>query len=82
MLCFIKKLTFVSCVSLTPGRIPQYIRSSGTKAKLIKLDKPTKSALLQLPSKMKKIFSYYSSAFYEQLALPEKKRFKSAKAGY
>jgi ribosomal protein L2 len=82
MLCCIKKLTFVSCVGLTPNLAAQYVRSAGTKAKLIKLDKPTKSALLQLPSKVKKIVSYYSSVFYEQLALPEKRRFTSTKAGY
>ena len=82
MLCRIKKLTFISCIGLTPDSRTQYIRSSGVKARLLKIDKITRTALVQLPSKIKKIFSYYSSALYGQLALAEKKRLTNTKAGY
>jgi hypothetical protein len=37
---------------------------------------------MQLPSKVKKIFSYYAFALYDQVALPEAKRFSNSKAGY
>ena len=60
MIFQIKKLSFVSCLELLPGMGSQYVRSSGTKAKIIKLDKDTHTALIQLPSGIKKIFSYYS----------------------
>jgi large subunit ribosomal protein L2 len=78
----IKKLSFVSCLELVPGKGSQYIRSSGTKGKIIKFDKETHSVLVQLPSKIKKIFSYYSFAFLNGIALPEKKKFYNGKAGF
>jgi len=69
----IKKLSFISCVELLPGKLGQYVRSAGTKAKLFKIDKTTHTAVLYLPSKSYKIFSYYSFALCGQLALMEKK---------
>jgi len=74
MLYQVKKLSFVSVVELTPGRGSQYIRGSGTKGRIIKLDKTTYSAVLQLPSGVKKIFSYFSFLNLGAVTLPEKKR--------
>jgi large subunit ribosomal protein L2 len=82
MLCQIKKLSFVSCLELLPGQGAKYTRSAGTKSRIIKFDKDTHSVLLQLPSKIKKIFSYYSFALLNGLALSENKRFTHTKAGY
>lgn len=78
----IKKLSFISSLELTPGKNAQYARSSGTKTRLFKFDNETKTALLYLPSKIKKIFSQYSAAMCDQTALPEKKKLKNTKAGY
>jgi ribosomal protein L2 len=82
VLYLIKKLSYISCLELTPGKNGQYVRSSGTKARLFKFDNETKTALLYLPSKTKKFFSQHSVALCDQTALPEKKRLKNTKAGY
>jgi len=82
MLFQIKKLSFISCVELLPGKGAQYCRSSGTKSKIIKIDKESHTILLQLPSKIKKIFSYYSFAFLDSIALSENKKYLNGKAGY
>jgi ribosomal protein L2 len=78
----IKKLLFISCIELIPGKNAQYVRSAGTRGRLLRLDSVSHTALVQLPSKVKKIFSYYSFALYDQLALPEAKRYSNSKAGY
>jgi ribosomal protein L2 len=82
MLCQIKKLSFVSGLELLPGQGAKYSRSAGTKSKIIKFDGQSHSVLVQLPSKIKKIFSYYSFVLLGQLALPENKRYKNTKSGY
>jgi hypothetical protein len=56
--------------------------STGSKAKILKLDLNSHTILLQLPSKLKKFFSYYSFSLYDQAALPEKKKMLNTKAGY
>lgn len=78
----IKKLSFVFCVELIPGKNSQYMLSTGSKAKILKLDLNSHTILLQLPSKLKKFFSYYSFSLYDQAALPEKKKMLNTKAGY
>lgn len=82
MLFQIKKLSFVSCLEILPGKGSQYARSSGTKSKIIKIDKESHTILIQLPSKIKKIFSYYSFAALGNIALPENKKYLNSKAGY
>jgi large subunit ribosomal protein L2 len=82
MLFQIKKLSFISCIELTPGKNVQYIRSTGTKGKLIKIDKESHTVLVQLPSKIKKIFSYYSFASLSPISLAENKKYANTKSGY
>lgn len=82
MLFQIQKLSFVSCIEILPGKGGQYSRSSGTKSKIIKFDKFNHTVLLQLPSKLKKIFSYYSFALLDQVSFFEKKNFSNLKSGY
>jgi ribosomal protein L2 len=82
MLFQIKKLSFISCLELFPGKDSQYSRSSGTKSRIIKFDEENHSVLVQLPSKIKKIFSYYSFAMLGSLALHDNKNFLNGKAGY
>jgi ribosomal protein L2 len=82
MLFQIKKLSFVSCLELLPGKNAQYIRSPGTKGKIIKFDKTNHSVLIQLPSGIKKIFSYYSFALLEAIAVSMHKQYLNTKSGY
>ncbi len=82
MLFQIKKLSFVSCLEITPGKGSQYSRSSGTQSRIIKFDKDSHSVLVKLPSGVKKIFSYYSFVMLGQLYLKENKNFNNGKAGY
>lgn len=82
MLCQIKKLSFVSCLELLPGEGAKYARSAGTKSRIIKFDGASHSVLVQLPSKLKKIFSYYSFVLLGPLTLAENKRYMNTKSGY
>jgi ribosomal protein L2 len=82
MIFQIKKLSFISCLEIVPGRGAQYSRSPGVKSKLLSFEKARHSALVQLPSGFKKVFSYYSFVLLGQLALPLHKKSANGKAGY
>jgi ribosomal protein L2 len=69
MIFQIKKLSLVSLIELYPGKNAQYARGSGTFSKIIKFDVATHTVLLELPSGIKKIFSYYSYVFLGRVAL-------------
>lgn len=82
MLFQIKKLSFVSCLELTPGLGAQYIRSPGTRGRLLRLDKDNHTALVELPSKIKKVFSYYSFSLLDAISLNMHKKCYNGKFGY
>jgi len=82
LLYSIKRLSKVSLLELFPGAGIQYARSSGTFARIIKLDFDSHTALLQLPSGVRKIFSIYSLASLGQVALKNKRLFSNTKSGY
>lgn len=82
MLIQIKKLSFISCLELVPGKNAQYSRSSGSKSRIIKFDQLNHSVLIQLSSGVKKIFSYYSFVMLGKIALPQHKNCLNGKAGY
>ena len=82
LLFSIKRLSKVSLLELFPGAGIQYARSSGTFARLIKLDFITHTALLQLPSGVRKTFSIYSLASLGQVALKSKRLLTNTKSGY
>jgi ribosomal protein L2 len=82
MLFQIKKLSYISYIETIPGKGAQYMRSSGTKGRLISFDKITHSCLIKLPSGFKKIFSYYSFAFLDPISIPFHKKRKNGKAGF
>jgi len=82
LLFSIKRLSKVSLLELFPGAGIQYARSSGTFARLIKLDFNTHTALLQLPSGVRKTFSIYSLASLGQVALKSKRLLTNTKSGY
>lgn len=82
MLFQIKKLSFVSCLELVSGKNSQYSLSPGTKSRIIKFDYENHSTMVQLPSGVKKIFSYYSFVMLGRIALPEHSNALNGKAGY
>lgn len=82
MLFQIKKLSFVSCLEILPGHGAQYCRSSGTKSKILSIDHDSHSVLIQLPSGVKKTFSYYSFVLLGQLRAHEHSKCLNYKAGY
>jgi ribosomal protein L2 len=72
----------VSCAELTPGRTAQYVRSPGTKAKIIKFDKEEQLVLLELPSDNKKTFSFFSFVLLDKISLSLHSRCANTKSGY
>lgn len=82
MLVQIKKLSFVSCLELIPGSGAQYAKSSGVKARIIKFDKLSHSVLVQLPSGVKKIFSFYSFVLLGRVANSLHNKCFNHKSGY
>jgi len=82
MLFFLKKLIFISHIELIPGKGAQYCKATGTKAKLMYVDKKLQLAFIQLPSKIKKFFSSSSFVFLGQMALMDKKFYYNTKSGY
>lgn len=82
MLFQVKKLSFVSCLEALPGSGAQYCRSSGTKGKVIKFDKETHTVLVQLPSGLKKVFSFFSFVLVGKVALSLNSKCLNNKSGY
>lgn len=77
-----KRLSHISLIEFQPGKGAQYCRSGGTSSRIIKFDHSIQTVLIQLPSKVKKIISYYSVAFLGKVALKTSSRCTSNKAGY
>lgn len=81
-LVYVKRLSKVSLVELYPGSGIQYIRSAGTFARLIKTDLHFHTAVLQLPSGVRKTFSLYSLASLGAVSLRSKRLTANTKSGY
>lgn len=82
LLFAIKRLSPVSLLELFPGAGIKYIRSSGSAGKLVNFDYDTHTAVIQLPSGVRKIFSIYSLAAFGAVSLSEKKHTSNTKAGH
>lgn len=82
MLIQIKKLSLISCLELIPGAGAQYAKSTGVKAKIIKFDQTSHSVLVQLPSGVKKIFSFYSFVLLGRIANALHNKCLNHKSGY
>jgi ribosomal protein L2 len=72
----------VSLLEIIPGRGAQYARSSGTKAHLIKVDMGSHTALVKLPSGVRKIFSAYSLVMFGAVSLKNKRLLRNTRSGY
>lgn len=72
----------VCLVEIYPGKGIQYVRAAGSKAKIIKMDTRINTAVVKLPSGVRKIFSIYSLGSLGSVLNPTKTNFKNNKAGY
>ena len=91
-LLFFKKMFFVlgqlpknkpvSLLEPLPTRGVVYVRSSGSAASILKMNSLTGTALLKLPSGVKKVLSTYSIGSLGSVSLIEKKKCHNTKAGF
>jgi ribosomal protein L2 len=78
----IRKLTRICSFELLPARGIQYCKSAGAAARIFSQDPRSKLVLLILPSKQKKLFSYFSIA-QVGCVLPEtRKKYTNLRAGF
>jgi len=82
VLMYIKLLSRVSLLELYPGAGIQYVRSSGSFAKFIKVNWAAHTTLLVLPSGVRKSFSLYSLASVGAVSLKNKRLVRNTKAGF
>ena len=75
-------LKHVSNIEITPGSGAQYSRSAGSSAKLLSKNPLAHTALLRLPSGVRKIFSLYSLLVIGGSALKDKRKISNTKSGY
>lgn len=76
------KNKLISLLELFPGKNIQYVRSAGSKAKIVKMDTRLNTAVVKLPSNIKKVFSIYSIGFVGQVYNSQNNDLKNNKAGY
>nr|YP_010049547.1 ribosomal protein L2 [Strombidium cf. sulcatum]QPL15952.1 ribosomal protein L2 [Strombidium cf. sulcatum] len=60
----------------------KYIRSPGSKGKILKMDTRTQVGILKLPSNIHKTISIYSIASLGQVYFSENKKLRNTKSGY
>jgi len=82
LLQYITKLMKVSLLELYPGGGIQYARSAGVAGKIIRFDYSAHTALIKLPSGVRKFFSLYSLVTPDPVALKVKRNWKNTKSGY
>ena len=69
-------------LELLPGEGIKYIRSPGTTGHLIKIDQKLNTALVKMPSGVRKVFSVFSLGALGTNPFSDNKYWKSNKAGY
>jgi large subunit ribosomal protein L2 len=72
----------VSILEVVPGRGSQYIRSVGMKGKIIRMEFKKNTALVILPSGVRKIFSVFGLGSIGPVPLTDGKYCKNNKAGF
>ena len=82
LLHFVGSFRKVSNIELKPGIGVQYVRSAGCFAKVTKFDKINHTALVKLPSGVRKFFSMYSIATVGSCALKLKRKLLNTKSGF
>lgn len=72
----------ISLIELYPGKTVEYVRSPGSKSVMLKMDTRTNTAVIKLPSGVKKVFSIYSIASLGNVLFSNKKLLRNNKAGH
>ena len=72
----------ISLIELTPEKGIQYVRSTGCKGTIIKMDLRLQTSIIKLPSGVRKIFSTSSIGSEGSVALTINKDTKNTKAGF
>ena len=72
----------ISLIESLPNKGIKYVRSTGSFGKTLKMNSLTGTALVKLPSGVKKVFSTYSIASLGNVALSAQKKCKVNKAGF
>ena len=72
----------ISLIESLPGKGVQYARSTGTFATALKMDSRVSTALIKLPSGVKKVFSTFSIGSLGKVAIPENRKSANASAGF
>ena len=72
----------VSLLEILPSKGIQYARSTGTSARIVKMDSRISTSLVKLPSGVKKVFSTYSIGSVGSVSLPENKKWGNNSAGF
>ena len=72
----------VSLLEILPGQGIQYSRSTGSSARIIKMDSRINTSLIRLPSGVKKVFSTYGLGSDSSVALTENKKWNNNSAGF
>jgi large subunit ribosomal protein L2 len=72
----------ISLVEAVPTKGITYARSAGSSSRILKMNSLTSTALVQLPSGVKKILSTYAIASLGSVHIPEHKKCKNNKAGF
>ena len=75
-------LTYFSFAEIYPHKGAQYSRSSGSASKLLSKNISTHTALVKLPSGVRKVFSLYGLVTNGLPYLKEKKHQRNTKSGY
>lgn len=78
----IKRNSIISLIELIPNLGIQYCRSSGCKSRLITTDQIKGTALVSLPSGIKKVVSLFATAYRGRVSLAFKKYCANTKAGF
>jgi len=78
----IKPFTKISNLELSPGKGVQYTRSAGCFAKITRFDYENHTALVKLPSGVRKFFSLYSMLLVGPAALKLKRKLTNTKSGF
>jgi ribosomal protein L2 len=81
-IAYIKKLSLISLLELSPSKGAQYIRGVGAKGRLFAIDKIENTAIVELPSKLKKLFPLFSVCAIGRLMGEENRFFANTKSGY
>ena len=79
---YLPKNKAVSFIELLPYQGVQYIRSTGVFGIILKMDLRIHTALVKLPSGVRKVFSTYSLGSLGSVALPINRDYKNNIAGF